>query len=71
MRVVQRRNLHVRVSDEAYRGFVGFANESGVTVTALLEAGGLLLGHAGAEPTIGDLVDLARRVDREHRSRRD
>lgn len=69
--MVQRRNMHVRVSEEAYRGFVGFANDSGVSVTALLEAGGLLLGQGGAKPTVGDLVDLARRVDRAHRSRRD
>lgn len=70
MRAVDdRRNLHVRLTQQAWDGLVGFANDHDVSVTALLESAGRFLA-AGAG-TIEQVIELARAIDREHRSRRD
>lgn len=66
----ERRNLHVRLSAVAYDAIREFCDDQGVSVTAVVEAlGRLLVGGTTATPD--EIVDAARRIDRQHRSRRD
>lgn len=70
-----RRNLHVRLSKSAYRGWAEFADSSGVTLGALVEAAGLFLGELTTDdPNTVErerMVQWARQIDRDRRSRRD
>lgn len=61
----RRRLLQVRVTDEARAGLDRICNRRNITVTAFLEALGRL-----APPAPEDVVELARRIDQERRSRR-
>jgi hypothetical protein len=57
--------LQVRLTEDARAGLDRIASRRGVTITALFEAIGQL------QPPIDDeVVDLARSIDRERRSRR-
>lgn len=68
----KRRNLHVRVTDESFDGWTAFANRHGVSLAALVEAMGVQLGETldpESEPG-WKMVEQARRIDAERRSRR-
>lgn len=59
----------MRISDEARRGFDRLATRHGVTLTALLEALGQLV-EAQPDALPPEVIDAARRIDFERRSRR-
>lgn len=63
-----RRRVSYRLTDEALAGFDRMAARRGITVTAMLEA----FGHLATDhdPDGDEVVDRARAIDRERRSRR-
>ena len=63
------RQTSVRISDEARRGFDRLATSHGVTLTALLEALGQLI-ESTPDAIPPEVIDAARRIDFERRSRR-
>ena len=69
----RRRALNVAVSDESRAGWQAFASDHDISVTALAEAVGLILGadHPPLSKTLTtELKMIARAVDKERRSRR-
>lgn len=72
-----RKALHAYVSDHAHDQWHGFAAEQGVSVSAILEAmAPELLFHddsrsdAPLDDCMGNVVQVARRIDAERRRRR-
>lgn len=72
----QVRGITVRLSEEAYWGYRRFSFDTEISVSALLEAGGLVWGHPGAygvpelPPHLCDaIVERARTSDYERRRR--
>jgi hypothetical protein len=63
----EQRQRSYRLTDAAVAGFDRMATRHHVTVTALLEALGVI--GADHDPSIDEVVSLARRLDRERRSR--
>lgn len=57
-----------RLSDEALAGFDRMSARHNITVTALLEALGQL--SADRDPSAVEIIERARAIDRERRSRR-
>lgn len=62
------RRLSGRVSDEAYGGWRKFCDLHGVSFTAVLEAFGRTIAE-GRTPMEAEVVDLARKIDRERSER--
>jgi hypothetical protein len=71
--MARRKNLHVKLTDESYEAWHGFAAANGVSVTAIVEAmgerfaavnNGTQLAPAGAE-----MVTRAREIDEARRRR--
>lgn len=62
------RQRSFRLTDAAMAGLDRLATRHHVTQTALLEALGTLSRHR--DPTLAEIIDEARRLDRERRSRR-
>jgi hypothetical protein len=68
---MERRNLHVRVSVEAYEAWRSFAAEHGVTLSALTEALGVFFASGDPISEQGaEIIAMAREIDQRHRSRR-
>lgn len=63
-----KRERYFRLTDEANEGLDALATRHGTTKTTLIEALGVLSRRR--DPTIADIVDLARQLDRDRRSRR-
>jgi len=57
-----------RLTEEAVEGIDALAQRRHVTTTALLEALGTL--GANGDPSLDEIIDEARRIDIERRSRR-
>jgi len=66
----QKRNLHVRISVDAFEGLRELADQLGVSLTAVVETGGLR-AHTIAkhEDQFPEFAQMARQVDRKNRSR--
>lgn len=60
--------LRARLSDDASHAWDAFATDAGVTMTALIEALGRDMAAGQWKPT-KRVVDEARRIDHERRSR--
>lgn len=68
---ITRRNLHARLSDEAFNGWVEFAQQHGVSLSGLLEAIGRHYARGGETTAVGlAAVEAARQIDGDNRSRR-
>lgn len=61
--------VSIRLSDEAHQGWDREATRNGVTLTALIEALGQALCD-GKRPIPATILDAARAIDFERRSRR-
>jgi predicted RNA-binding protein Jag len=57
--------LSARVSSEAKRGWDEFCETHGVSFSAMVEASGLLIGDHGEALQNIQVIDLARKIDRE------
>ncbi|KAA3607279.1 MAG: hypothetical protein DWQ01_16425 [Planctomycetota bacterium] len=69
----QREIVSGRVSAEAAAGWRNFCQDNGISLAAFLEAAGLALAEETFPPTVEErkkMVDTARRVDLERRSRK-
>ena len=67
----QYKPLTVKLSPRAHAGLTGWCRQHGVSVTGTIEAVGELLHGGGLEGVSeAELIDSARRVDGERRSRR-
>lgn len=66
----RRHNRQARLSDEANEGIEALLDRHGVTWAGLLEALGRKLSAEGDEWLPSELIDEARRIDRERYSRR-
>lgn len=66
--MVERRPAQFRLTEAAHAGLDRLATRHGITKTALIEALGLI--GADRDPTIAEVIALARQLDRERRSRR-
>lgn len=68
-------NVRARVTDESLAGWRGLCDEAGVSMSALIEATGLMLGkwvrESGGEMTamMAEGVALAREIDADRRRR--
>lgn len=66
-----KRQLNVFIDEEAFNALREFADDQGVTVTALVNGLGLLLAeHPNLSPTLRQIVERARRTDVERRRNR-
>ena len=64
-----KKQVNVWVSEEAFENLRAFADEHGITVTALLEALGRSLPPARTPRWLAEVIAEARRVDAERRRR--
>lgn len=60
--------MQLRLTDEAIEGLDRLRTRHHASLTAIIEALGLL--GADRDPTIGEIIERARQVDHERRSRR-
>ena len=69
----EREVISARVSADAAQGWRKFCEDNGISLSAFLEAAGLVLSEETYPPSVEErraLVDAARAVDQRRRSRR-